>query len=312
MNMEAYVLGSGGSMPLPGRHLTSVLLRREGELFLFDCGEGTQVALRRLGLRWKKISAIFISHTHADHVTGLPGILMLSSQVDRDTPLYIYGPPKIREYIESSRKALDMYINYEIVIREIMKPELPEVVYSGDGFSVRSFPVQHSRTCYGYSFIEDPRAGVFHPERAVELGVPVGHLWGRLQSGQEVELEDGRIIKSSDVMGETRRGRKFTFITDSLPVPRLSEEMRNSDLVICEGMYLNEEAAAAAEKKHMTGVQAAELARAAGDIGRMGLVHFSARYTKKDILAIEKEAQEVFPNTFSARDGMQLDMPYLD
>ena len=108
MNLEVFVLGTGGMMPLPYRFLTSVLLRREGDLMLFDCGEGTQVALRKLNLKWKKISSIFISHTHADHVTGLPGILMLSSQVARTEPLYIYGPPKIKEYVESSRRVLDM------------------------------------------------------------------------------------------------------------------------------------------------------------------------------------------------------------
>ena len=122
MNLEAFILGCGGMMPLPYRHLTSVLLRREGDLFLFDAGEGTQVSLRRLNLRWKKINTIFISHTHADHVTGLPGILMLSAQVDRDEPLYIIGPPKIKEYVETSRQVLDMYINYEIIIQEITEP----------------------------------------------------------------------------------------------------------------------------------------------------------------------------------------------
>ena len=122
MNLEAFVLGCGGMMPLPYRHLTSVLLRRDGDLFLFDCGEGTQVSLRRLNLKWKKIDAIFISHTHADHITGLPGLMMLSSQVDRDEPLYIYGPPKVADYVESSRKVLDMYINYPVVVKEITAP----------------------------------------------------------------------------------------------------------------------------------------------------------------------------------------------
>ncbi|MDR2094629.1 MAG: MBL fold metallo-hydrolase, partial [Treponema sp.] len=136
MTLEAFILGCGGMMPLPNRFLTSVLLRREGDLFLFDGGEGTQVSLRRLNLRWKKISAIFVSHTHADHVTGIPGLLMLSSQVDRDDPLYIFGPPRIAEYIETSRRVLDMYINYEIVVKEITSPG---VVYSGEGFKVRAF-----------------------------------------------------------------------------------------------------------------------------------------------------------------------------
>ncbi|MDF1568197.1 MAG: MBL fold metallo-hydrolase, partial [Spirochaetaceae bacterium] len=120
--MESFILGTGGMMPLPNRNLTSMLLRRDGELFLFDCGEATQVSLRQLNLKWKKISVILISHTHADHVTGLPGILMLTAQVERDEPLVIIGPPKVREYIETTRRALDMHINYPIEIREITKP----------------------------------------------------------------------------------------------------------------------------------------------------------------------------------------------
>src|SRR6056297_1349181 len=188
MNMEAFVLGTGGTMPLPARHLTSVLLRREGELFLFDCGEGTQVSMRRLNLKWKKISVIFISHTHADHITGLPGMLMLSSQVERDDPLYIIGPPKIKEFIDASRDVLEMYINYEIVVREIENPGAKQVVYQGDGFSVRTVPLRHSRTCVGYVFEEDTRPGMFHPELAMESGVPRGPLWGRLQHGSEIAL----------------------------------------------------------------------------------------------------------------------------
>src|SRR6056297_670030 len=156
MNLELFILGTGGMMPLPNRFLTSMLLRREGDLFLFDCGEGTQVSLRKLNLRWKKINTIFISHTHADHITGLPGILMLSSQVDRDEPLYIYGPPKIKEYVESSRKVLDMYINYEIIVKEI---DEEGIIYSGNGFNIKTFRLEHSKPCVGYSLIEEKRPG---------------------------------------------------------------------------------------------------------------------------------------------------------
>ena len=175
-------------MPLPGRFLTSVLLRREGELFLFDCGEGTQVSLRSLNLKWKKITAIFISHTHADHVTGLPGILMLSSQVERDEPLYIIGPPKIREFVELSRRVLDMYINYEIVVEEIANPAQAGEVFRRSEFSVNSFPLRHTKPCVGYAFTEDIRPGVFFPEKALALGVPRGPMWSRLQAGEDVDL----------------------------------------------------------------------------------------------------------------------------
>jgi len=168
MNLEAFILGCGGMMPLPYRHLTSVLLRREGDLFLFDAGEGTQVSLRRLNLRWKKINTIFISHTHADHVTGLPGILMLSAQVDRDEPLYIIGPPKIKEYVETNRRVLDMYINYEIIIQEVTDPG---VVYKTDEFQVRAFWLEHTKPCLGYVFEEFPRPGAFDPEAARRAGI---------------------------------------------------------------------------------------------------------------------------------------------
>lgn len=221
-------------MPLPYRHLTSVLLRRDGDLFLFDGGEGTQVSLRRLNLKWKKINAIFVSHTHADHVTGLPGILMLSSQVDRNEPLYIFGPPKIAEYIETSRKVLDMYINYPIIVKEITAPC---DVYQGDGFKVRAFPLEHTKTCVGYTLEEDDRPGEFNPEEALKLKVPRGPLWGKLQHGQSVVNEEGREIKPEQVVGQARKGRKFSFVTDTLYLPTIASEVKNSDLLICEGMF---------------------------------------------------------------------------
>ena len=180
MTMEVFILGSGGTMPLPSRYLTSVLLRREGELFLFDCGEGTQISLRSLNLKWKKITTILISHTHAAQVTGLRGILMLSSQVQREEPLYIIGPPKIREYVEMSRKVLDMYINYDIVIQEIEEPGQANEIFKGNGYSIRSFPASHSKVCLGYTLEEDARPGVFYPEKALKAGVPRGPLSSKL------------------------------------------------------------------------------------------------------------------------------------
>lgn len=307
--MEAFILGTGGVMPLPGRFLTSVLLRREGELLLFDCGEGTQVSLRRLNLRWKKISVVFVSHTHADHVTGLPGMLMLSSQVEREEPLYIIGPPRIREYIESSRRVLEMYINYEIVVQEIDNPYVAQDVFRGDGYTVRAIPLSHSRVCVGYVLVEDDRPGVFHPDRATALGVPRGPLWSQLQSGRPVELED-KTVQPDEVMGAPRSGRKFSYITDTLRTERLAPEVRGSDLLICEGMYRKEDTEAAHEKKHMTAVEAAEVARDAGGVKNMGLIHYSPRYTEWDLKQLLSEAREVFAPTFLARDGKNIVIPY--
>ena len=308
MNMEAFILGCGGMMPLPYRHLTSVLLRREGDLFLFDCGEGTQVSLRRLNLKWKKIDAIFISHTHADHVTGLPGILMLNAQVDRTEPLYIYGPPKIKEYVETSRKVLDMYINYPIVVKEI---EAPCVVHSGKDFYIRAFPLDHTKVCVGYTLEELDRPGEFNPDKARELGVPVGPLWAQLQNGFEVQSADGTTVKPEQVLGEKRSGRKFSFVTDTLYKNTIAEEVRGSDLLVCEGMFEEELIEQAKEKKHMTAKQAATIARDAA-VRRMCLIHYSPRYTDRDLEKLLNEAQEVWPQTELSRDRMNIEIPYID
>ena len=308
MNMEAFILGCGGKMPLPYRHLTSVLLRRDGDLFLFDGGEGTQVSLKRLNLRWKKIDAIFVSHTHADHVTGLPGILMLSSQVDRTEPLYIYGPPKIKEYIESSRKVLDMYINYPIIIKEI---EAPCVVHSGKDFYIRAFPLDHTKTCVGYTLEELDRPGEFNPSAARELNVPVGPLWSQLQNGFEVTASDGKIVKPEQVMGEKRSGRKFSFVTDTLYNESIIEHVKGSDLLICEGMFEDELIEQAKEKKHMTASQAAYIAKMA-DVKRMCLIHYSPRYTDKELYVLLEQAQKIYPKTELSKDRMHIEIPFED
>lgn len=308
MNLEAFILGCGGMMPLPYRHLTSVLLRRDGDLFLFDGGEGTQVSLKKLNLKWKKIDAIFVSHTHADHVTGLPGILMLSAQVDRTEPLYIYGPPKIKEYIESSRKVLDMYINYPIIIKEITAPC---VVHQGKDFVIRAFPLEHTKTCVGYTLEESDRPGEFNPEKARELKVPVGPLWSKLQNGEEVLSEDGAVVKPEQVLGKKRSGRKFSFVTDTLFKPSIIDEVKNSDLLICEGMFEEALADQAKEKKHMTASQCATIAKEA-DVKRMCMIHYSPRYTDKELHVLLEEARKIWPKAELSRDRMIIDIPYID
>ncbi|MBQ5907986.1 MAG: ribonuclease Z [Spirochaetia bacterium] len=308
MNMEAFILGCGGMMPLPYRHLTSVLLRRDGDLFLFDGGEGTQVSLRRLNLKWKKINAIFVSHTHADHVTGLPGILMLSAQVERTEPLYIYGPPKIAEYIETSRKVLDMYINYPIVVKEITAPC---IVHHGEDYYIRCFPLDHTKTCVGYTLEELDRPGEFNPEKALQLGVPVGPLWGQLQKGNNVQNSEGKTVRPEDVMGAKRSGRKFSFVTDTLYKNTIAKEVQGSDLLICEGMFEDELIDQAREKKHMTASQAATIARDA-NVKRMCMIHYSPRYTDKELPKLLEQAKKIFPAAELSKDRMHIEIPYED
>lgn len=306
MSFEIFVLGTGGMMPLPNRFLTSVLLRREGSLFLFDCGEGTQISLRSLNLKWKKVSAVFVSHTHADHITGIPGLLMLSAQVDRDEPLIIVGPPKIKEYVETSRRVLDMYINYEIIVKEISDPLVPGEVFRGDDFSVYSFPLNHSKVCVGYKLVEDPRPGVFDPAKAEAAGVPRGPLWSHLQRGETVVGLRSRPVKPEEVLGPPRCGCRFSFVTDTAYLPTIAGEVSGSDLFICEGMFTADLAESAAEKKHLTAVQAAQIAAEAGGIGQMGLIHYSPRFTNRDLQQLLNEAKAVFPQTFLTKDGMSL------
>ena len=309
MNLEAFVLGCGGMMPLPYRHLTSVLVRREGELFLFDAGEATQISIRRLNLRWKKITAIFISHMHADHVTGLPGILMLNSQVDRQEPLYIFGPPKIAEYVDQTRRSLDMYINYEIIVKESSEAC---TLWDRPDFAIRSFSLRHTKLCFGYALEERQRPGAFFPEKALALGVPRGPLWSVLQGGENVVLANGSVVRPEDVMGPPRAGRKFSFVTDSLYMPEISREVADSDLLICEGMFEEALLSSAVEKRHMTARQAAQIAKDAGNVKLLGLIHYSPRYSDRELKLLLKEAQEVFPDSVLTRDRMNFPIDFLD
>ena len=304
MNFEVFSIGTSGMMPLPGRFLTSALVRRNGELFLFDCGEGTQVSLRMLNLKWKHIDSIFISHMHADHITGLPGLLMLSSQVERDKPLYIYGPERLAQYIESSRKILDMYINYEIRVI----PVESGTIYENDEFTINCFPLKHTKLCYGYSIVEKSRPGIFSVERAKELEIPMGPLWGKLQKGEDITLSDGRVIHPSDVLGERRSGRKFSYVTDTMYFPEIADYVYGSDILFCEAMFTSDLASDAIEKKHMTASQAATVARDA-NVSTLCLQHYSPRYSDKELKLLFKEASEIFPNTILTRDRMSFDIP---
>lgn len=294
-------------MPLPGRFLTSALVRREGELFLFDCGEGTQISLKMLNLKWKHISSIFISHMHADHVTGLPGLLMLSSQVEREEPLYIYGPDRLGDYIESSRRILDMFINYEIIFTPVREGVLVET----DEYTMNCFMLRHTKVCYGYSLVEKKRPGAFSVEAALDLHVPRGPLWAQLQRGQSVMSNDGVLVHPDQVLGPAREGRKFTYITDTLYFPELADYAHDSDILFCEGMFESALEDDAREKKHMSARQAAMVARDAG-ARMLCLQHYSPRYSNAELKTLEREAQEVFPDTILTRDRMSFKIPLKD
>ena len=303
MSFEVFSLGTSGMMPLPGRFLTSALLRREGKCFLFDCGEGTQVSLKLLNLRWKQINSIFISHMHADHVTGLPGLLMLSSQVDRVEPLYIYGPAKLADYIEANRKILDMYINYPIYVI----PVQPGVILEEEEYYVNCFPLKHTKQCFGYSLVEKERPGEFSVENALSHKVPRGPLWGKLQKGEDVINLDGEVVHPSDVLGEKRKGRKFSYVTDTMYFPEISDYVRASDILLCEAMFTEDSNEDALSKKHMTAMQAATIAKD-GEVDMLCLQHYSPRYSDKDLKLLLEEAKTIFENTILTRDRMTFEV----
>ena len=311
MVLESYVLGTSGSLPLPRRSLSSILFRREGEDFLFDCGEGVQINVKAMNLRWKNLTTICISHSHADHVTGLPGMLMLSSQVGRETPLTIICPKAVKNFITATHRELGMYLNYKIEYILLDGIETKQKIYQNINkeYEIFAFPGVHTRPVWGFVFSEHPRSGKFFPELARELGVPMGPLWAQLQKGCKVMLEDNRIIYPHEVLGAARVGRQIAYVTDTRPTDCIASAIQNSDIVFCEGMFKHEHVEIAKEKGHMTGVEAAMLIKRAG-VDTAGLIHFSPRYLTKDIVSIEKEAQSVHAGVFCCRDKMHIPIPY--
>lgn len=304
VSLEVFSLGTSGMMPLPGRFLTSALVRREGELFLFDCGEGTQVSLKMLNLKWKKINSVFISHMHADHVTGLPGLLMLSSQVDRVEPLYIYGPAKLGEYIDANRKILDMYINYEINFIPVQEG----VILETQEYTVNAYRLKHTKPCFGYSIVEKDRPGEFSVENAKALNIEMGPKWGKLQKGESVENSLGELIVPEQVLGKARKGRKFCYITDTKYFPEIADFVHDADFALIEGMFCAELEADAEDKMHMTSSQAALIAKE-GNVKKMGLQHYSPRYSDYELKQLKIEADKIYPDTILTKDRMSFDIP---
>ena len=306
--MDVFVLGSGGMMPMPERFLSSFLIRRDNDArsLLLDCGEGTQIQIKRLGLSWKAIDKILISHTHADHVTGLPGLLMLIGQADRIEPLHIYGPRRISDYIRSLQ-TLDPVIPYPVEVHEIGEEG---VFFEDDTYSLECRWLVHTRPCLGYRLAERPRPGRFDAAQAEELGVPAGPTRAELVEGRSVRLEDGRTVQPEQVLGPPRRGLVVAYVTDTRPCQTAVELARDADLLICEGMYASEEEQDAKDKQHMSVREAAALATDAG-AKRLLLTHVSPRYIGRSSAVLQQEAAAIFPQARLAADlqRISLDQP---
>ncbi len=304
--MEIFVLGSGGMMPMPERALSAFILRRDNssELLLFDCGEGTQVQLKRLGLGWGALERVFISHTHADHVTGLPGLIMLISQTDRERPLHIYGPPRIRDYVDSLA-VLEPVLSFPLCVHEL---EDEGVACEAEEYRVECRWLKHRRPCLGYRLCERERPGRFDTERAAALNVPRGPERAKLVQGESITLADGRRVSPDEVVGPPRAGLKVAFVTDTRPCPGAVELARDADLFICEGMFDDEHAEDAKSKMHLTASEAAHIAAEAG-AKRLALTHISPRFMGRAARALQQEARAAFPRAWVVRDLETIRLP---
>ena len=299
--LDVCLLGSGGMMPLPYRALTSLMVRYNGSSVLIDCGEGTQVAIKERGWSFKPIDVICFTHFHADHISGLPGLLLTLGNADRTEPLIMIGPRRLEKVVNALR---------------IIAPELPfpiEFIELEEDFQtievhgmlIDAFRVQHNVTCYGYN-IRVNRQGKFDVEKARRNEIPQKY-WNALQKGNTIEMDD-RVLTSDMVLGEARKGLKVTYCTDSRPVDIIAKQAEGADLFICEGMYGEEgKEAKAKEHKHMTFYEAAQLGRKANP-ERMWLTHYSPSLVRPE--PFMDKVHEIFDRVIPGKDGMSIDLMF--
>ncbi|WP_421622528.1 ribonuclease Z [Borrelia sp. MN22-0132] len=309
MNFNINILGTGGTRPLHNRYLTSVLIEYHGESFLFDCGEATQMSLRKQKISWQKIKMICITHLHADHITGLLGIVMLMAQSGntRKEPLTIIGPIGIKKYLETNIELLRVHKNYDIIYKEIIINKTESILYEDKKKRIEYIKLKHSIDCIGYLFIEKNKPGKFDTQKAESLNIPKGPIRKKLQEGYEVIL-NGKKILPSDILGEPQKGLKFAYITDTAYFEKLSTHIKNFNLVIIESTFKNELKEEAKKKLHLTAKLAAKITKEA-KVNQTGLIHFSERYTlNKDLCELLDEAKQEYPNgeIFLTKDGMRL------
>jgi len=298
--IEVIFLGTGGSLPTKSRGLPSVAIRRDGELLLFDCGEGTQRQMMHAGLGFNRTTSIFISHLHGDHLLGLPGLLQTMSSLVRDKPLDIFGPKGLTSFFKALHGTLGFSATFPVQIRELTPGETVERT----DYSVRTTLAKHDITCLAYAMEEQERPGRFHPDKARRLSVPEGPLWRELQYGKTVKI-DGKTIDPKNVIGPPRPGLKVTYAIDTRPCQAVRLLARKSDLLMHDGGFSLDRKEKAREYFHSTAEEAGTLARAA-KCQKLALVHISA-VTRDDKILL-REARRVFSHTIVPTDLMILSL----
>lgn len=303
MSLRIIFLGTAGSLPTNDRSLPSIAIRREGEVLMLDCGEGTQRQMMRAGIGFNRKMTVFITHMHGDHILGLPGMMQTMSLLGRDKLLRIYGPPGIKAFIEAVTSTVKFWLSFPIEVSEI---EVDGTVYDGGGYEVRAVWADHSIPSLAYALIEKPRLGKFYPERAIALGIPKGPLWSRLQRGMDIILPDGRVIRPSDVLGPPRPGRKIVYSGDTRPSEKIAELASGADVLIHEATLGDDLTERAEEEGHSTPSGAARIALKA-NAKLLVLIHISARYHEAERLL--SEARRIFPNIIVAKDLEEIEVP---
>lgn len=298
--LDVCLLGTGGMMPLPYRFLTSAMMRYNGSNLLIDCGEGTQVAIKEKGWTFKPIDVICFTHYHADHISGLPGLLLTMGNAERTEPLVMIGPRGL-ERVVSALRTIAPELPFEIQYIEVTEPEADIEI---NGYHIHAFRVNHNIVCYGYS-VEIKRAGRFDVERAKANEIPQ-KLWSRLQKGETIQSEAGEIYTPEMVLGPARKGIKVTYCTDTRPTELIAKSAAGSDLFICEGMYAEKEKLAKAKQyKHMTFYEAAELAKRA-EVQEMWLTHFSPSLVRAEDYM--PKVREIYKNAILGKDGKSVEL----
>ena len=298
--LDVCLLGTGGMMPLPRRFLTAAMLRYNGSNLLIDCGEGTQIAIKEKGWTFKPIDILCFTHYHADHISGLPGLLLTMGNAERTEPLTMIGPKGL-ERVVGALRTIAPELPFEIKYLEITEPEAD---FEINGYHIHAFRVNHNITCYGYT-VEIKRAGRFDAQRAKENGIPL-KLWSRLQKGETIIGEDGTVYTSEMVLGPARKGIKVTYCTDTRPTDTIIKSAETSDLFICEGMYAEKEKLVKAKQyKHMTFYEAAELASKA-KVKEMWLTHFSPSLIRAEDYM--PRVREIFPASCLGKDGKSIEL----
>src|SRR5688500_7763286 len=303
--LTATFLGTGAATPTVDRNVAGLAVQREGETILFDCGEGNQRQMMRYGVVFS-FTEIFFSHYHADHILGVTGLLRTMGLQDRTAPVALYGPRGAQRVLGAAISLGIERNKFSVEIHEVG----PGDRLRREQYDIVIFETEHRPDTVGFALVEHTRLGRFNPDRARELGVPEGPLWGRLHKGETVQLEDGRSVAPADLVGSPRRGRTLVYSGDTRPSLAVIEASRGADLLIHEATFGSDELERAKETGHSTAAEAARVAVEAG-VRRLVLTHISPRYTR-DAPELLAEARAVFPETLVARDGLSVEVPFAE